>query len=172
MSRDSFLRLRYEERGGKNRQLSERMLMFLDHSITSKVRHIFLFLMIACFSFFCGRWYGCSECRVCCGRVLVFQHHAETFTAYVASLPDSQSAGPVAINGSLASIGVIKAWLDGDAFMFLLEKTYPDDADEIFVYFRKRDGDFLRSLVCFRNDAKTYHVQYLSQPGWYFWRRN
>lgn len=133
---------------------------------------ILLTLIVAVLvGFFAGQWRGHSNCDVYCGRVLVFERNASVFTKYVERLP-ADAQGNLSIPNDLQALGVIRIWVEDETVRFLLSKVYPDDADEIILYSRRREGQFINTFFTKPQNSTTYHIQYLKQPGWYFWMRN
>lgn len=120
-------------------------------------------------------WFVQREARFQCGQAVDFDARKASLIKWLSTceVADGEVLPSSGLPGSLARAGVIRVSRRGRFIIFQLASTslIPslDAADEYFVYTADQKGGAVEELIAMLGGRGTYHIQYLSTPGWYYW---
>lgn len=122
------------------------------------------------------KWLVLSDAKAQCGEAIEFDDCKAPLVEFVRTreLPDGEDLRGDVLPASLAGAGVTHVSRRGRFVIFKLAPTslIPslDAADSYFVYSVDREGGAVEELMATLGGRRTtYHIQYLSTPGWYYW---
>jgi hypothetical protein len=134
-------------------------------------------LLVSCFvTNRVTRWLVLVDAYAQCGDAVEFDGRKDPLVKFVQTrnLSDGEEVPGKSIPRSLANAGVVHVSRQGRFIIFkLVSRSWLpalDAADSYFVYQVDNKGGGIEELMgMLAGEAKTYHIQYLLTPGWYYW---